>query len=89
MPMRSASTTPIPIVAVTEVVSTAGPQHNDDDEIPEISPKMTVDKTISTIDALNTTNGDGNVKSEKVEISTQSLKTILIGRHDGHYLSVK
>lgn len=75
MPMTSTSstTTPIPIVEVLEETTTNPKLRT---EIID-SPK-TVDESIATINALNTTNGE-NVKSEKVEKSTQSIKTILIG----------
>lgn len=47
-------------------------------ETVENAPKTTDNDSITIINALNTTNGE-NVKSEKVEKSTQSIKTILIG----------
>lgn len=66
------------IVEVGEV-STESPELNVlAKEVPEIRPKTAANESIATIDALNTTNGE-NVKSEKVEKSTQSIKTILIG----------
>lgn len=73
----ASSTTSISIKEVTEEATSIGPEINIL-EITEISPKVTVDDSKVTINALNTTNGE-NVKSEKVEKSTQSIKTILIG----------
>lgn len=62
------------ITTTTEtVVTTASPLK----ENVAISPKISDDASIST-DALNTTK-DENVNSTKVEISSQSIKTILIG----------
>lgn len=76
MPMRSTTTEKISIEEVVEV-STESPKLN----VPEISgirSKMDTNESFAIINALNTTNGE-NIKSEKVEKSTQSIKTILIG----------
>lgn len=76
MPMRSTTTEKISIEEVVEV-STESPKLN----VPETSgirSKMDTNESFAIINALNTTNGE-NIKSEKVEKSTQSIKTILIG----------
>lgn len=76
MPMRSTTTEKISIEEVVEV-ATESPKLNSA-EIPKISSKMDTNESFAIINALNTTNGE-SVKSEKVEKSTQSIKTILIG----------
>lgn len=61
-------------VTVETMVSTESPIEN----VTEIHSKHEESTSGSTINALNTTN-DENVESKKLEKSSQSIKTILIG----------
>lgn len=78
MRVASTSTERISIEEDLEVVSTSSPKV-DIPQITETTPKAAVEEPITTTYALNTTANGENVKSEKMEKSAQSIKTILIG----------
>lgn len=73
--MRSTRMQEISTTTTTATVILATSPKQSVSTILEISPKISDTESISTINALNTT----DVDSKKLEISTQSIKTILIG----------
>ncbi|XP_037024717.1 oligodendrocyte-myelin glycoprotein [Bradysia coprophila] len=71
-PMPTTSTMQISVQEVTEATTKATKQN-----VTEKSPRVNTHETITNTEARNTTNGD-DVKSQELEKSTQSMKTILI-----------
>lgn len=79
-PMLTTTTTQGSILVVTESSTTKSPRVKSI-EIDDITPPST--ESTPNNDALNKTGNGKDVKSEKVVISTEDIKTILIGLSNG------